>query len=441
MVARAILSMAPSALLIYAYATGPVPRVTTAPGDDPLGCTTAGCHTGTALNAGDGGVVVKFPSGLTYTPGVPQTLTIVVTDSRARVYGFQMTARLESNLANGQAGDFTAGVQQNVICDDESFKTATRSCPANAPMQFIEHSFPFTTNTMSVLWTPPATNAGNIHIYVAANAANGDGNNTGDHIYTAHYVLSPQSNSPTIAAVVSASGFNANAGLASGAWLEMYGTNLSTISRSWAGADFDGTRAPTSLDGVSVTVNGIPAYVDYVSPGQVNFQAPDDAVTGAAIEIQLTNAAVRSNSFTMPKSAIAPALLAPPSFNVDGRQWVVAQLLDQAFVGKAGLIAGVNFRPAKIGDAVTIYGIGFGPVNPPTPAGTIAPGSTALQNPPQFRFGGAPATVTYAGLAPGAVGLYQFNLTVPNVAPGDLPLSVDAGGVSLGQNLFLTVGQ
>jgi uncharacterized protein (TIGR03437 family) len=221
----------------------------------------------------------------------------------------------------------------------------------------------------------------------------------------------------------------------------MYGSNLSATSRSWAGDDFKGAQAPTTLDGVTVTVNGIPAYIDYVSPGQVNFQAPDDAVTGRDVDIQLTNAAGRSNAFTLSKSAIAPALLAPPSFNIDGRQWVVAQFSDLTFVGKNGLIAGVSFRPAKVGDTITIYAIGCGPVNPPTPAGTIASGKTDLQNPPQFRLGGVPATVTYSGLAPNAVGLYQFNLTVPNVAPGDLPLTMDAGGVSVKQNLFLTVGQ
>jgi uncharacterized protein (TIGR03437 family) len=119
----------------------------------------------------------------------------------------------------------------------------------------------------------------------------------------------------------------------------------------------------------------------------------------------------------------------------------VAQFTDQVYVGKSGLIGGLAFRPAKPGDAITIYAIGCGPVNPPTPAGTIASGNTALPNPLQFRIGGVPATLTYSGLAPGAVGLYQFNLIVPSVGPGDLPVSVEAGGVSLNQGLFITVGQ
>jgi uncharacterized protein (TIGR03437 family) len=66
--------------------------------------------------------------------------------------------------------------------------------------------------------------------------------------------------------VVSASGFNPNTELAPGTWFEIYGTNLSATSRGWATSDFNGFSAPSSLDGVSVTVDGVPAYVDYVSP-------------------------------------------------------------------------------------------------------------------------------------------------------------------------------
>jgi uncharacterized protein (TIGR03437 family) len=432
-----------SAVLIFAYATGPDPRHTGAPGDDPHACATSGCHTGTALNGDGGHVVINFQNGQTYTPGSQQTFNIVVTDSRARLYGFQMTARLESNLSNGQAGDFIAGSQQIVLCDNGSQK-GSRGCPSNAPVEFIEHSSPFHTNTISVQWTAPSSNVGNVHIYIAANAANGDGTNQGDHIYTANYTLTPQtatSNPPTISAVVSASGFNANAGLASGTWLEIYGTNLSTTSRGWATSDFNGSNAPTSLDGVSVTIDGIPAYVDYVSPGQVNVQAPDDPNTGAGVQVLVTNSAGQSNGFSMQKNAIAPAVLAPSSFNTQGHQWIVALHSDQSYVGKTGLINGLTFRPAKVGETIVIYGIGFGPVTPTTPAGVIATQATALQTQPNFRFGQTQATLVYSGLAPNFVGLFQFNVTVPNVGAGDMPLNIDVGGVTVNQNCYITVTQ
>jgi uncharacterized protein (TIGR03437 family) len=441
-VGRAIVSVVPSVLFLYGYSTGPPVRSTAAPGDfDKLACTTSGCHNTFPLGVGGGNVKINFANGQTYTPGVPQTFSIVITDSVAHVYGFQLTARLESNLANGQAGDFTAGAQQLVLCDDTSLKRSL-GCPGNAPVQFIEHSFPFNTNTIAVQWTPPATNAGNVHLYIAANAANGDGNNTGDHIYTADYVLTPQvAAPPSISLVSCASAFNPKAGLTSGTWLEIYGTGLSTTTRSWAGDDFKGSKAPTALDGVSVTVNGIPAYVAYVSPGQINVQAPDDSSIGPGMQVQVTNAAGKSNTTPLDKSAIAPALLAPGSFLVDGKQYIVAQFQDQTYVGRTGLIAGLNFRPVKSGETITIYAVGCGPVTPDTPAGTIASGLTALRSPPSFRFGNTTAAVPYGGLVAGLVGLYQFNVVVPNVLPGDVPLTVDIGGVNANPGLFITVGQ
>jgi uncharacterized protein (TIGR03437 family) len=439
---RAILALAPSVVLLYAYATGPEPRHTAAPGDDKLACTTSGCHNSFPLNVGGGRVEINFAGGQTYTPGVSQTFTIVITDPVARVDGFQLTARLESDLANGQAGDFTAGSQQLVLCDDGDVKR-NGVCRSNAPIQFIEHSDPFRTNTITVSWTPPATNVGNVHLYIAANAANNDGNNTGDHIYTNDYVLTPAQAgaAPSITSAASAGDFNPNAGLASGTWLEIKGTDLSTATRSWEGRDFNGAKAPTSLDGVSVTVNGLPGYISYISPTQVNVQAPDDPTVGPGIQIQVSNAGGKSNVITLPKAGIAPALLGHPAFKVGGTQYVVAQFADQTFVGRTGLIAGLNFRPAKPGEVITIYAVGCGPVTPPTPAGTIASGVTSLQNPPTFKFGSATATLQYFGLVAGLVGLYQFNIVVPNVPAGDVALTADSGGVSANPGLFITIGQ
>lgn len=447
------------AMILFAHYYGPDARYTTAPGDNPSGtsCIYSSCHVGT-LNNGGGSVAVSFPNGNTYTPGGGQeTLTITITDSAAKLYGFEMTARLESDLANGQAGDFTAPDlnTQVVLCagafGDVGVPKGFNGCPSGRTVQFIEHNNqPFSTGTINVLWTPPATNVGNVDIYIAANAAPSSNQNISanpkDHIYTAHYVLTPQAGSctdstPSISNVQSAGAFNAGAGLASGTWLEIYGSNLICAQpRLWAGSDFKGNNAPTSLDNVGVTIDGIPAYVDYISPTQVNVQAPDDPNTGAGIAVVLSNSAGSSNTFSLQKNAIAPALLAPSSFNVQGRQYVVAQHADQTYVGKAGLISGVTFSPAKPGETIVIYGIGFGPVTPSIGAGIIATQVNKLNTEPVFRFGQTPATLAYYGLAPNFVGLYQFNVVVPNVSAGDMPLNVTMAGASLNQNLYITAG-
>jgi uncharacterized protein (TIGR03437 family) len=346
-----------------------------------------------------------------------------------------MSARIDSNPGVLQAGDFTAGTQQIVICQDGTLK-GTQGCPANQIIQFIEHNSPFTTNIINVTWTAPATNVGTVTIYAAANAANGDGNNTGDHIYTTKLQLCPggcAAPAPAIlpGGVQSAGGFSAKAGCAPGTWLEIFGTNLATTTRTWAGSDFSGSNAPTSLDTVTVTIGGKNAYVDYVSPGQVNVQVPDGIPTGPGVPLVLTSGGVPSAPFIVQPADLAPALLAPNQapFSVNGKQYVVAQLQDQSF-------AGIPSRPAKPGDVLTIYGIGFGSVTPPTPAGTIAAGVTSLMNQVTFQLGQTPATASYQGLTPGLVGLYQFNIVVPNVSPGDYALAV----TGVGQTLFITVG-
>ena len=149
--------------LAFGYAAGPDPRHTGAPGDDPQACATSGCHTGTALNAGGGGITVTFPSGNTYTPGQQQILNVKVTDPKFTFSGFQMSARLASNPANGQAGDFTASGGQLVLCDDGSSK-GSKGCAPNVSVQFIEHSSPSTTGIWQVTWTPPDNNVGYVLI-------------------------------------------------------------------------------------------------------------------------------------------------------------------------------------------------------------------------------------------------------------------------------------
>jgi len=124
---------------------------------------------------------------------------------------------------------------------------------------------------------------------------------------------------------------------------------------------------------------------------------------------------------------------------VGGKQYVVAQFSDLTFVGKTGLIAGLNFRPAKAGEVITIYAIGCGPVSQNVLPGEIAQGTTTLLSPLSFKFNGVAGTLAYAGLAPGQVGLYQFNVTVPTGVSGDVPLLIEAAGAAIGQTVFVTV--
>jgi len=247
--------------------------------------------------------------------------------------------------------------------------------------------------------------------------------------------------SPTITSVTSATDFGGGfATIAAGTWIEIKGANFGGGTGSiWQGSDFSGANAPTVTKGMSATVNGKAAYVYYVSDTQVNVQPPADTATGSVAVQVKTPSGVLSNSFTVQKAATAPGLLAPAAFNVGGKQYLVAQFSDNVFVGNPGLVAGAAFRPAKPGDTVTVYGIGFGDVTPTINPGVVVSQQNTLVNSVSIRFDQTDATVTYKGLAPSLVGLYQFNFVVPNVADGDYPINFTVGGQALSQKPFLTV--
>ena len=98
-------------------------------------------------------------------------------------------------------------------------------------------------------------------------------------------------------------------------------------------------------------------------------------------------------------------------------------------------------RPAKPGDTLTIYGIGFGPVSGGFTAGMVVTAQNSLTAPLQFTFGNVNVTPGYMGLAPSFVGLYQFNVTVPSVAANNaLPISFTLGGNKGTQTLYIAVG-
>jgi uncharacterized protein (TIGR03437 family) len=188
------------------------------------------------------------------------------------------------------------------------------------------------------------------------------------------------------------------------------------------------------LQGVSVTVNGLPAYVDYISPTQINALAPDDDTLGP-VPVQVTTAGQTSNVVTVQKSSFAPAF-----FTFDGTH-VAALHADYSLVGAPNLLPGVVTTPAQPAEIILLYGTGFGPANPPQPSGQLVATATPLANAVQVTMGGQTATVAFAGLAQGA-GLYQFNVTVPNNLPnGDAAVVATIGGVSTQTGVLLTVQQ
>ncbi len=242
--------------------------------------------------------------------------------------------------------------------------------------------------------------------------------------------------------VVSASAFGGFSTIAPGSWIEIYGDNLfSGAPQQWALSQFTNGVAPTNVGGVTVSVGGAAAYIDYVSPNQVNALVPSNAAVGAATVI-LTDANGSSDNYPIYIGATQPGVLAPANFTINGKQYVAALFSDgQTFALPQNALPGVASRPAQPGDVLTIYGVGFGPVTGGFTAGTIVTAVNALMAPVQFAFGAVKATPSYAGLAPNFTGLYQFNVTVPAglTANSAEPFSFTLGGASGSQTLYIAI--
>ncbi|MBM3783211.1 MAG: hypothetical protein FJW30_02565 [Acidobacteria bacterium] len=243
--------------------------------------------------------------------------------------------------------------------------------------------------------------------------------------------------------IVTAANFGGFAEAAPGTFIEIFGQGLSGGEpRSWATSDFNGNNAPTRLNNTTVTVGGVPAYISYVSPTQINAQISGSVQTSGSAPVVVTFDGRASQPVPLRMKPLNGGLLAPPSFKVGDVQYVAAQ---HAATGKwvsNGRIPDTENLPAERGETLIFYGIGFGQVSPGNVpiAGQIARQPTALFNNIEFKIGGVTVKPAYAGFIQGLVGLYQFNVEVPQSTPaGDQPLEVILGNEPIAQTLLLSM--
>ncbi len=120
---------------------------------------------------------------------------------------------------------------------------------------------------------------------------------------------------PVITSVLNAASFQP--GIEAGSWVMIRGTNLANTSpgRTWRSDEIVNGKLPTSLDGVSVTINGKPAFVEYISPTQINVQAPSDTAVGT-VDVVVTNNGAASVAATAQLQTVAPAFFEYPGTNL-----------------------------------------------------------------------------------------------------------------------------
>jgi uncharacterized protein (TIGR03437 family) len=214
-------------------------------------------------------------------------------------------------------------------------------------------------------------------------------------------------NSPVISLVANAEGEKPL--ISPNTWIEIKGQNLSRANdtRVWRGTDFVNNQMPTSLDGVSVTVNGKSAFVYYISPAQVNVLTPPDALTGN-IAVQVT-----SNGLTSAAFSVSAQQLSPSFFVFNGGPYAIATHVDESLAGPTSLYPG-SITPAKPGETIVFYANGFGATSTPVVSGSVIQSGT-LSPLPTVTIGGVPAAVAFVGLI--SPGLFQLNVVIPATVP------------------------
>ncbi len=230
-------------------------------------------------------------------------------------------------------------------------------------------------------------------------------------------------NRPTIAAngVVNAASFAAERPVAPGSYISIFGTGLSNVSRAASTATL-----PISLAGTNVSFDApgvsVPGNLWYVSPQQVNVQVPWELAGKDSALVKVNIRGVSGQLATVRLAAYSPAVF---EYTEGGTRLAVAQ--DSNYQ----LITPQN--PASPNDVIIVYCNGLGPVNDPPASGEPSPFEPLARTPgiPAVTIGGRSADVTFSGLTPGSVGLYQVNVKVPdNVPAGTHPLIVSIGEFS-----------
>jgi uncharacterized protein (TIGR03437 family) len=207
-------------------------------------------------------------------------------------------------------------------------------------------------------------------------------------------------------------------GFAPGSWATIGGAGLASSTRTWRAEDFDGVNLPTELDGVSATFNGKPAFVGYISPTQINVQAPDTGPGPVLVEVL--------NNHQLSERVTAQAAVSSPAFFLWDGRYAVATHLDFTLAAKPGLFSGLDTVAAKPGEWIIFWGTGFGPTVPPMPAGQLVDSSvqhTVTADPVVVTINNEQAQFLSAVLSPGYAGLCQIAVQLPGDLPdGDLPV-------------------
>ena len=221
--------------------------------------------------------------------------------------------------------------------------------------------------------------------------------------------------------VVDAAGFAQGLPLAPGSIISIFGAGFAEEETA-AGQLPLGRQ----LGGVSVTIGRETAPLFYVGPGQINAQVPFSALPGRIVTV-VVNA---QGKLSAPQQFLI-ASVQPNIFEQDGTAFATDQ--------QSQRISPENL--ARLGQTLQIFATGLGLVDQPTGTGSPSPPSSTVLNPVRVRIGGIDAPVSFQGLAPGFVGLYQINVLLPGIVqPGnEVTVVLEQNGIPSNTSFPVTI--
>ncbi len=285
--------------MLFGYGLGPDPESNGIFG--AAACNAGGCHVGNSLNAGGGTLTFTGLPALGWVAGQTYPLTVTIQRTGASRYGFQLSAVNDAN--NTQAGTLAAG---------SGVKVQTRSS-----IQYASHSFASSASSFIVNWTAPAaTTGGRVRFNLAANAANGDFNTTGDFIYT---LVGGRMADPAVAADPSIRSFTlSNRG---GSLLRSDGVG-SLVQGYTRIQPVAGSTAPSGLaifgyrqNNVLVSESGVPAS-PLITAGRLYAEVSADALLNTGIAVANPNDSATTITFQITNTAGTVVPCASGSFQL-----------------------------------------------------------------------------------------------------------------------------
>jgi len=231
---------------------------------------------------------------------------------------------------------------------------------------------------------------------------------------------------PAIAAV--SDNLIAGGAVVPGGWFYIGGSDFSDVTRTWGTGDFtDTTTLPTDLNGVEVWVNGAPVPVYFISPTQVNAQAPSN-ISGT-MTVQVFRLGIGSNIVTAQVAQIQPSIY---YYQVGTKNYAAALFQDYSLMGDPAVVPGTH--KALPGDIIQLYASGLAS----SPAGNVISSPIPISG-VGVNIGTASASVLAAALV--APGQFQVNFIVPQLAPGEYPITVTSDAKTSPANVLFEIGQ